>query len=117
MPRRPCLGLPPTPCPTRSLARPGKPRCPGCEATHQRHRNASRPQYRGDWPTESKQRIAVYRAQHGDVCPGWSGDPTPHPIHPSQWTCDHDEGPMCRAHNGSKGGSHDRTRAVAHRAE
>ena len=113
MPRRSCLGVPPTPCPTQALAEPGKPRCASCEQQHQRQRNATRPQYRGDWPTIAKQTIAAYRAIYGDVCPGWQREP--HEIPPSDWACDHDLGALCIRCNGSKGGSHDRARAVAQR--
>jgi hypothetical protein len=44
---RPCLACS-TPC------RPG-PRCVRCEAAHQSERNASRPQYRGDYAKRSAQ--------------------------------------------------------------
>lgn len=108
MPRRPCLG-----CPHGNIAEPGKPRCRSCEQQYQRQRNASRPQYRGTWATHSKQAIAAYRAEHGDVCPGWSRPP--HPVTPDQWTCDHDLGPLCRKCNSAKGGSHDRRRAATQR--
>lgn len=107
MPSRPCVQC------LSQLARPGRPRCDDCERGHQRHRNATRPQYRGTWPTEAKRQIAAYRAQHGDVCPGWQREP--HDIDPADWTCDHDQGPLCRSCNGSKGGSHDRARAQARR--
>ena len=106
MPRRPCLTCP-------ALAEPGKPRCKRCESGYQRHRNATRPQYRGTWPAQSRQQIADYRAQHGDTCPGWGRDP--HPIDPTQWTTDHDEGPMCRSCNGTKGATHDRARRAEQR--
>lgn len=107
MPRRPCLNS------CGNLAKPGGPRCTECERDHQRHRNATRPQYAGSWATDAKQAIANHRAQHGDVCPGWQR--APHPITATEWTCDHDLGPLCRSCNGSKGGSHDRQRRAAER--
>lgn len=109
MARRPCLTDP-----THPLAPEGKSRCVGCESELQRERNASRPQYRGTWPTESRQRIAEHRAIHGDRCPGW--EHPPHDIHPDDWACDHDVGPLCIRCNGRKGGGHDRQRAAARRA-
>lgn len=109
MARRPCLDCP-------ALAEPGKARCRTCEARRQHTRNTTRPQYSGAWDRDAREQIDAYRATHGDMCPGWAGDP-PHPIDPSEWTCDHDEGPMCRTHNGAKGGSHDRRRAQAQRDE
>lgn len=117
-PRRTCLGVPGAQgCPTCSLAEPGKPRCRGCETQHQRARNASRPQYAGDWAATAKRRIAEHRAIHGDVCPGW--DTPPHPVDPTtpagRWHCDHDIGPLCAECNGRKAGSHDRARAQARR--
>lgn len=66
----------------------------------------NKPQYRGDWPTRSRAAIAAHRAQHGDVCPGWRHPP--HVIHRSEWTCDHELGPLCRSCNSRKGVMHDR---------
>lgn len=83
-------------------------RCPACEQRHQAERNASRPQYRGDWPAQSRSAIAAYRAGHGDVCPGYGR--APHAIAASEWTCDHDRGPLCRPCNGRKGGGDDKRR-------
>jgi 5-methylcytosine-specific restriction enzyme A len=89
----------------------GKPcqgsRCPTHQAAWKANRNA-RPQWKGNWPTVARNTIAAYRATHGDICPGWGHDP--HPIAPTQWTCDHDLGPMCRSCNGRKGAVHDRPR-------
>ena len=107
MPRRPCLTC------SNHLAEPGKPRCTECERDYQRRRNASRPQYAGNWAADARAQIAAHRATHGDRCPGWQRPP--HAIHPDEWTCDHDVGPLCRSCNGAKGGGHDRRRAQAER--
>lgn len=64
------------------------------------HRAQQRAKYKGDWPARSRAAIAIYRATHGDVCPGWRRDP--HPIDPADWTTDHEAGPMCRACNSRK---------------
>lgn len=74
-------------------------RCP----THQAERDA---RWQGDWPAQSKAAIQNYRTIHGDICPGWGV--SPHPIAPSDWVTDHDEGPLCRACNGRKAGGHDK---------
>lgn len=83
-------------------------RCPAHEALRQQERNASRPQYRGDWPAYSRSTIDAYRTTHGDTCPGYGR--SAHAIDPGEWTCDHDLGPLCRSCNGRKGGGDDKRR-------
>jgi hypothetical protein len=74
-------------------------------------RNARRTQYQGDWPKRSKAAITAWRQANGDICPGW--ERSAHPIHPADWTCDHDVGPLCRPCNGRKGGGFDRRRSTS----
>lgn len=99
--RRLCPGAGDEPC--SELTEPDLPRCTGCQAQHLQRRNT---RYNGTWPAQAKADIARYRASHGDTCPGWQRDP--HPIDHTDWTCDHDLGPLCRACNGAKGGSWDK---------
>lgn len=88
--KRPCLG-----CGTPTNGS----RCP----THQAQRDAT---WRGDWPAHASATVTAYRVEHGDVCPGW-GTPA-HDVAPSDWVCDHDVGPLCRACNGRKAGGWDK---------
>ena len=81
-------------------------RCTSHQQAWEAERNARRPQYGNAWERFAKAAIASYRLVHGDLCPGWRVGP--HPIHPSQWTCDHDLGPMCRSCNSRKGALLDR---------
>jgi 5-methylcytosine-specific restriction protein A len=65
-----------------------------------KHRAEQREKYRGTWSARSRAEIRAYRAQHGDLCPGWNRPP--HPIAPTEWTTDHRAGPLCRACNTRK---------------
>ncbi len=104
MPAKPCI----TAGCSLLAARRG-PRCPQHEREYQARRNASpaRAKYRDGWAKLARESIAAYRRIEGDICPGyWCGGP--HPINPSEWVCDHDLGPMCRAGNSRKAAVHDR---------
>jgi hypothetical protein len=83
-------------------AAPGRPRCPAHEHAYRALR------YGSGWQQQSRAAIAAYVMAHGNVCPGW-GVP-PHAIAPSQWTTDHERGPMCRACNSRKASTEGRER-------
>jgi hypothetical protein len=69
----------------------------GAPSPERRQYQASRYDYA--WRKLSK---AIREAiPEGAPCPGW-GVP-PHPIARSEWTVDHDLGPLCRRCNGRKG--------------
>lgn len=109
MPRRPCLG-----CPHGNLAEPGKPRCRTCESVYQRQRNASRPQYRGDY----NRRAAAVRAT-ATICSLCGEGPRPG----DPWQADHTDAldpntplrPAHRSCNARKGATTDRPRRAAQR--
>lgn len=113
MPLRPCLD-----CGTLTQGT----RCPthadikrrASNARHRPHRDR-RPDYDATEKQRRAQTVAAWRAQHGDLCPGWQrpphmADPTTNPL-----TADHhhavhaggaERGPLgvlCRSCNSSKG--------------
>lgn len=101
--RRPCLDCP-------KLAEPGQARCTAC-TRHRRQAlgSATARGYDSRWAKHAKAAIADHRAKHGDICPGYRRPA--HTIHPDQWVCDHDLGPLCRSCNATKAATEDRTRA------
>lgn len=101
MPTRPCLGpSPDQPCPARRLVKAERyshkgTRCPDCQRVHDRLKDAKRGGH-GDWRARARA-VAGWRAEEGDVCPGW-GVP-PHPvIPPNRLSADH---PVAVARGGS----------------
>lgn len=112
MPLRPCLGLPDQPpCPRLTT----NSRCPDhartVEARHTQAKRTRRPRASAAEDARRAQAIAQWRAQHGDVCPGWQR--APHAA--SDLTADHkvavaagggEHGELtvlCRSCNGRKG--------------
>lgn len=107
--RRTCIDCPNT-------APPGKSRCPDCQRRTNRARGSATARgYDHTWQRHARQAITAHRTQHGDTCPGWNRPA--HTIHPTDWVCDHDIGPLCRPCNSSKAGSHDRQRATQQRQQ
>lgn len=75
-------------------------RCPNCQRTKDRGRNATRTHYHGDWATRSRQARDAWVSEHGWICPG-IGRP-PHPAQMLQ--LDHTTGQvLCPACNVAAG--------------
>ncbi len=80
--RRPCLGC-------GRLVR-GSSRCPAC-ATATAARRPTKPTRAGyTWPEQQRRRsvVAAWRAEHGEVCPGWCRPEHP-VVPPNRLTADH----------------------------
>jgi hypothetical protein len=77
-------------------------RCPTCTRTRSNQRQ--RPEYEGNWRTQSQHTRTAWVATHGWWCPGW--DRTPHESH--DLVVDHDVGVLCRSCNGAKAGGYDK---------
>jgi 5-methylcytosine-specific restriction protein A len=91
-------------------------RCPACQTPRDRaalRTKRQRRPYNSPIRRRRAAAVAAWRAQHGDTCPGWGGDPAHHATdltadHPTAVADGGDEHGhlevLCRAHNAAKGG-------------
>ena len=79
------------------------PRCPTCQALHDRQRNQRRTWYGTHWRRAREAAVGAWIVQHGHTCPGYQRPPHPALDLTGDHRADGTIGVLCRSCNSTKG--------------